>query len=50
MSDKRTSFSTLRAPVPTDLWFSIVFLTEMRITQTKTKALVHVCSFEIFFE
>ena len=25
LGKKRTSFSTLRAPAPTDLWFSIVF-------------------------
>ena len=50
LDKKRTSFSTLRAPVPTDLWFFIVFfLTEIHITQTQTRPLMHFYSLQIFF-
>ena len=30
-------FTTLRAPAPTHLWFSIVFLNEIHITKTKNR-------------
>ena len=35
LDKKRTRLSTLRAPAQTNMWFSIVFLTEMHITKTQ---------------
>ena len=49
LDKKRTRFSTLRAPVPTHVWFSIVFPHWNAYNQGPPKKWTHLSSFQIFF-